>query len=93
MQKTEVTREKYDYAFDVLPPIYISHINGLLVHHGFAVMEPLTHTSHGAAVVSVYWMEENRCFCTSCTLMDKHGQRVFYTDLFTYRTVKAFTHE
>lgn len=93
MQKTEVTQEKYDYAFEVLPPIYVSHINNLPVKHGFAVMEPLTHTPNGAAVLSVYWREDKKCFSTSCTLIDKHGLPVHYTDCFTYLTLKAFTHE
>ena len=93
MQKTETTEEKYEYAYEVLPPIYISHINGLPVKSGFAVMEPLTHDKHGAAVFSTYWKEESQPFTTSCTLQDKAGRPVFFPDLFIYQTLKAITHE
>ncbi|HYC28221.1 MAG TPA: hypothetical protein VEB42_05380 [Chitinophagaceae bacterium] len=92
MQKNEITKDRYDYAFECMPPIFVSHMNGKPVKHGFASSEPYTHNTYGA-VCSVYWKEDERHYTSLCNLVAQDGNRVHYTELFVYRTCKAFSHD
>lgn len=92
MKKSEVSAEQFEDAFEVLPPIFISHLNSEKVSRGFAVMEPYTYNEKGA-VLNTYWQEGEKFYCCLCTLETKDGRPVNYTDSHTWTTCKAFSND
>lgn len=84
----EVTEDKYFEMLEVLPPMYVDHVDGKKVESGFAVTE-VQYFSKGGAVFSIYWKEGKKYFHAWGTLSD-NGKPVNHPELHEYnKGIKA----
>lgn len=66
---TEIKEERFDDMLEILPPIYISHIDGNKVKFGFCVSEPYTHLNNGAVVLTTCYKLHGKYYtCLSVVL-------------------------
>jgi hypothetical protein len=56
-EHTASTQERHDYLLEVLPPIYLSRIDGVPVKAGIACSEAYSHTSQDIVVLDCAYMD------------------------------------
>lgn len=71
----EITKERYNYYLEVLPPIYFSHLDGEKVSGGFCVAEAYTHTNGDVPVFTACYKTEGRYYETLAVIL-KHDDNV-----------------
>lgn len=90
----EVTQERYDDMLEVLPPMYLSEIDGKKVKNGFAVSEALSQNDDGPTFVG-YWEEDGKFFSSEVSVIKPNGKNVgwnYYAHAFTKgNTAKTIT--
>lgn len=63
---TEITEDRYDDMLEVLPPIYITHVDGNKVKSGFCVSEPYTHLNNGGVVLTTCYKLDGKYYMCLC---------------------------
>jgi hypothetical protein len=90
MEKIEITAERYNNAFECLPPIYLRTIDGAFYREAFANSEAYTHNQRGV-VLAVYFIHGGKHFEAFANLKTKEGKYIQDTYPFCYQTLEAET--
>ena len=90
MNQAEITEERYDNAFECLPPIFISHLNGKPIKNCFANSEAYKHNEKGV-VLAVYFNVDDKHFETFANIVTNDGRYMQESYNYHYSTLKAET--
>lgn len=78
----EITEERYYYILEVLPPLYISHIDGEPIHDGIACSEAYTHSN--SVVLTVCYKKNGKYYETLAELFSSDNKPIWDTYNYMY---------
>jgi len=73
-----IDEERHDYILNVLPPLYISYVDGVKVKNGIACSEPYTHGKN-AVVLTVCYRVEDKYYEVDCEIFKADGTPIWDT--------------
>lgn len=73
-----IDEERHNYMLEVIPPLWITHVDGKNVRQGFACSEAYTH-SLNAVVLTVCYKHEGKYYETLCEIFKTDGTAIWDT--------------
>lgn len=64
---TEITESRYDDMLEILPPIFITHLDGNRIK-GFCVSEAYTHLNNGGVVLTTCYKLDGKYYTCLCAV-------------------------
>jgi hypothetical protein len=74
----EVDKKQHEKMLEVLPPIYVSTVDGIKVQSGFAVSEPYSETDEGIPTFSVFFKLDGKYYETEASLAKADGKDITF---------------
>lgn len=89
--KKQITEDRWEYMLEVLPPLYVTHLDGLPIRQGIACSEAYDHNSKGVVLTVCYQGQDGNFYETHANVFTKAGAPIWDTYNHCYSSVKAET--
>lgn len=87
----EITEEMWEYYLEVLPPLYVSHLDGKPIKMGICCSEAYTHNDKGVVLTICYKGDDGKFYEGFANVFTLEGNPIWDTYNHCYTTVKAET--
>jgi len=85
----EITEDRWEYMLEVLPPLYVSHLDGKPIKSGICCSEAYTHNDKGVVLTICYKGEDGKFYEGFANVFTKDGKAIWDTYNHCYTTVTA----
>jgi hypothetical protein len=86
-----ITEERYDYMLEVLPPLYVSQLDGKRIKKGICCSEAYSHNDKGVVLTICFKGEDGNYYEGLANVFTKDGKQIWETYNHCYTTVIAET--
>lgn len=87
----KITEERWEYYLEVLPPLYITHLDGEPIKKGICCSEAYDHNSKGVVLTICFKGEDGNFYEGLANVFTQEGKRIDDTYNHCYQKVKAET--
>lgn len=87
----EITKDRWEYMLEVLPPLYVSHLDGNRIKDGICCSEAYTHNDRGVVLTICYKGEDGKYYEGLANVTTVGGKPIWDTYDHCYTTVLAHT--
>lgn len=85
----EITEERWEYYLEVLPPLYVTHLDGKPIKRGICCSEAYDHNDKGVVLTICYKGDDGKYYEGYANVFTQDGKEIWDTYNHCYTKVTA----